>query len=72
MRPAGFYHVVEFAAKLPTERKIEGKTTKVLLRAIAKRLMPAEHVDRPKMGFAIPIGEWLRGRYIDIPESVLS
>jgi asparagine synthase (glutamine-hydrolysing) len=55
------HQVVEFAAKLPTERKIEGKTTKVLLRAIAKRLMPSEHVDRPKMGFSAPIGDWFRG-----------
>jgi asparagine synthase (glutamine-hydrolysing) len=55
------HQLVEFVAKLPSERKIEGKTTKVLLRAIAKRLMPAEHVDRPKMGFAAPIGDWFRG-----------
>jgi asparagine synthase (glutamine-hydrolysing) len=48
-------------AKLPIERKIDGRTTKVLLRAIAKRLMPSEHVDRPKMGFAAPIGDWFRG-----------
>jgi len=53
--------LVEFAAVLPTERKIEGTTTKVLLRAIAKQLMPTEHVDRPKMGFAAPIGDWFRG-----------
>lgn len=55
------HQVVEFVARLPIDRKIEGKTTKVLLRAIAKRLMPVEHVDRPKMGFAAPIGDWFRG-----------
>jgi asparagine synthase (glutamine-hydrolysing) len=53
--------LVEFAAKLPTDRKINGTTTKVLLRVIAKRLMPASHVDRPKMGFGAPIGDWFRG-----------
>jgi asparagine synthase (glutamine-hydrolysing) len=53
--------VVEFAARLPIDRKIEGRTTKVVLRAIAKRLMPTEHVDRPKMGFAVPIRSWFRG-----------
>jgi len=52
--------LVEFVAKLPIENKINGKTTKVLLREIAKRLMPAVHVDRPKMGFAAPIGDWFR------------
>ena len=54
------HKLVEFAARLPVERKIDGKTTKVLLRAIAKRLMPAAHIDRPKMGFAAPIGDWFR------------
>ena len=36
---------------------------KGLLRAIARRYLPAEIVDRPKMGFAIPIGEWFRTDY---------
>ena len=54
------HKLVEFVARLPVENKIDGKTTKVLLRAIAKRLMPAAHIDRPKMGFAAPIGEWFR------------
>jgi asparagine synthase (glutamine-hydrolysing) len=53
--------LVEFAARLPTDRKINGSTTKVLLRVIAKRLMPASHVDRPKMGFGVPIRDWFRG-----------
>jgi asparagine synthase (glutamine-hydrolysing) len=52
--------LVEFAARLPIERKIQGSNTKVLLRAIAKRLMPAEMVDRPKMGFGVPIATWFR------------
>ena len=33
----------------------------MLLRSIAKRLMPADHIDRPKMGFAPPAGDWFRG-----------
>jgi asparagine synthase (glutamine-hydrolysing) len=53
--------LVEFAARLPVDRKIAGSNTKVLLRAIAKRLMPAELVDRPKMGFGVPIAAWFRG-----------
>ena len=55
------HKLVEFAARLPVDRKIAGANTKVLLRAIAKHLMPAEMVDRPKMGFGVPIGGWFRG-----------
>lgn len=55
------HRLVEFAARLPVERKIAGGSSKVLLRAIAKRLMPAEHIDRPKMGFTPPTGDWFRG-----------
>jgi asparagine synthase (glutamine-hydrolysing) len=55
------HHLVEWAARLPVDRKVDGSTSKVLLRAIAKRLMPAEHVDRPKMGFTPPVGDWFRG-----------
>ena len=53
--------VVEFAARLPANRKIAGSNTKALLRSIAKQLMPAELVDRPKMGFAVPLAGWFRG-----------
>jgi len=55
------HQLVEFAARLPIDRKIDGNTSKVLLRAIAKRLMPDEHVDRTKMGFTPPVGDWFRG-----------
>ena len=55
------HHLIEFAARLPVDRKIAGANRKVLLRSIAKRLMPAEHVDRPKMGFSPPTGDWFRG-----------
>jgi len=65
------HHLVEFVARLPIDRKIDGKITKVLLRAIAKRLMPAEHVDRPKMGFAAPIGDWFRGALGDRYEEMV-
>lgn len=65
------HKLVEFAAKLPTDRKIEGRTTKVLLRVIAKRLMPAAHVDRPKMGFGVPIGDWFRGPLGDRFEEIV-
>jgi asparagine synthase (glutamine-hydrolysing) len=54
-------HVLfEFAARLPTRRKIHRGRTKVVLREVAHRLMPRELVERPKMGFGVPIGTWFR------------
>ena len=54
-------HVVaEFAATIPPEMRIRGVTTKYLLKKVAERLMPAEMIHRPKMGFSIPVTHWLR------------
>ena len=55
------HKLVEFAARLPVDRKISGGHGKILLREIGKQFMPAEHINRPKMGFGIPAGEWFRG-----------
>jgi asparagine synthase (glutamine-hydrolysing) len=55
------HKVVEFAARLPRERKFDGSETKVLLRHIAKRLLPGNLVDRPKRGFAAPVADWFNG-----------
>jgi asparagine synthase (glutamine-hydrolysing) len=60
------HKVVEFAASLPSERKIHRGETKVVLRALAKTLLPAKLIDRPKMGFAIPLNEWFRGSLGDV------
>ena len=54
------HHVIEFAARLPSYRKINRGVTKVVLRDVAKGLMPARLVDRPKRGFGVPIGTWFR------------
>ncbi|HEY0376083.1 MAG TPA: asparagine synthase (glutamine-hydrolyzing) [Pyrinomonadaceae bacterium] len=54
------HHVIEFAASLPEKYKLRGLTTKYLLKRVLKRLLPAENLERPKMGFGVPIGHWLR------------
>jgi len=56
------HRIIEFAAKLPESRKIRGGTTKAILRKAAGPLLPKGMLDRPKMGFAVPIDEWFRGR----------
>ena len=58
-------HVLaEFAATIPAEMRIRGMTTKYILKKVAERLMPAEMVHRPKMGFGIPVTHWLRGAWM--------
>jgi asparagine synthase (glutamine-hydrolysing) len=56
------HHLIEFAASLPEKFKLRGLTTKYLLKRILKKLLPAENLDRRKMGFGVPIGHWLRGK----------
>jgi asparagine synthase (glutamine-hydrolysing) len=55
------HRVVEFAWRLPHAAKIRGGVTKWLLRQVLDRYVPRQMVERPKMGFAIPLGEWLKG-----------
>ncbi len=55
------HHVIEFAASLPEKLKLRGLTTKYLLKRILKKLLPVENLERRKMGFGVPIGQWFRG-----------
>jgi asparagine synthase (glutamine-hydrolysing) len=48
------------ALSAPIEQLMPGGQRKGLLRQIARKYLPKEIVDRPKMGFAIPVGEWFR------------
>jgi asparagine synthase (glutamine-hydrolysing) len=52
--------VVEWGLSLPKSYKIKGFETKHILKDVARSLVPAELIDRPKMGFGIPRAEWLR------------
>ncbi|HEX8709487.1 MAG TPA: asparagine synthase (glutamine-hydrolyzing) [Pyrinomonadaceae bacterium] len=56
------HHVIEFAATLPERFKLRGLTTKYLLKRVLKKLVPVENLNRPKMGFGVPIGHWFRDR----------
>jgi asparagine synthase (glutamine-hydrolysing) len=50
--------VFNFAMRLPMTLKVRPGTLKVLLRLLARRLLPASVIDRPKQGFAIPFDRW--------------
>lgn len=55
------HRVVELAWRLPLHMKIRGNTGKWALRQILYKHVPQQLIERPKAGFAIPIGQWLRG-----------
>jgi len=66
------HRIVEFAWTLPRSKKIDGKQTKIPLRNILSRYVPQELFNRPKMGFGVPIDEWLRGPLREWGEDLLS
>ena len=53
-------NVIEWGVSLPRKYKIKGFDTKHILKDVARSLVPASLIDRPKMGFGIPRAEWLR------------
>ena len=56
------HQVIEFAASLPQDLKLRRLTTKYLLKKVLRKFLPAENLNRGKMGFGVPIGHWFRGQ----------
>jgi asparagine synthase (glutamine-hydrolysing) len=69
--PLLHHRVVEFAFSQPVTHLIERGRGKLLLREVLSRYVPISLVDRPKRGFAIPVGAWLRGELRSWGESLL-
>ena len=55
------HRVAEFAIGLPLAMKRRGGTTKWLLRRLLDKRVPRHLIDRPKMGFGVPLNDWFRG-----------
>lgn len=65
------HKLVEYTAKLPTRMKLRGKTTKWILREAMQGILPDEILNRSKMGFPVPLGNWFRGEYKHIVDEYI-
>ena len=66
------HRVIEFAWRLPLHMKIRNGQTKWLVRQLLYKHVPRQLIERPKAGFGIPIGDWLRGPLKEWAEDLLS
>ena len=66
------HHLMEFAAQLPDAFKYNKGIKKRILKDIVHDYVPKELMDRPKKGFAIPIGNWLNDELADLIQQYLA
>ena len=66
------HRIIEFALSLPIEYKLDKIASKKVLREVLYRHVPRQIIDRPKMGFSIPLGSWLRNELRPWAEGLLN
>src|SRR4029079_15521121 len=65
------HRMVEFAWRVPAPLTYENGRGKLGLRRVLDRFVPREIIERPKMGFGVPLAEWLRGPLCDWADALL-
>ena len=65
------HRVAAVAARIPAAMQIKGGVGKIILRRLLARIAPPALFERPKAGFAVPVGEWIRGPLRDWAEDLL-
>lgn len=66
------HRLAALAARIPIGRKIAGRRGKLILRTLLRRHLPDKLFERPKAGFGIPVGAWLRGPLREWAEDLLA
>ena len=65
------HEVFEFASRIPLEMKLNKGVGKLVLRDVLYKYVPKDLIERPKMGFGVPVGVWLKGPLRDWAEALL-
>ncbi|HYL79975.1 MAG TPA: asparagine synthase (glutamine-hydrolyzing), partial [Candidatus Acidoferrum sp.] len=65
------HEFMEFAATIPSSLKVQGRTTKYILKRALRGVLPEEILRRPKKGFGVPIDHWLRHELRDLARETL-
>ncbi|MCD6565048.1 MAG: asparagine synthase (glutamine-hydrolyzing) [Bacteroidales bacterium] len=65
------HKLAEFAATIPPSILVKNNDSKYLLKKAAERILPQKVIYRPKMGFAVPIADWLRNEWVEISKDLV-